>query len=57
MIRHMSTPLPRRRFRLRTSVAAALTLGSLVLTGCGDPDDDGGDGGGGYVAQESRAAS
>ena len=57
MSHSMPTTVPRRRprVRLRTSMAAVIALGSLVLTGCGDPDDDDGGDGGGYVTQALSA--
>ena len=53
MIQNLSIRVSHRgpSLRLRTSVAGAVTLLSLGLAGCGEPDDNGG-GGGGYLAQQ-----
>ena len=44
-------PVPR-----RTSLVAVLTVFTMGLAGCGDPDDDD-EGGGGYVAADLTVQS
>ena len=54
MIQKWSIRVPRRGrpVLLRTSLAGAVALLSLGLTGCGEPDGGGGGGGGGYLTQQ-----